>query len=163
MDRLPRDQSSCWIPVAPGAPSDISKSTEIWLTKSTLISAAYEIRTKSAKSRGSEKDGRRERILALGRGVAVQRFAREGPCLLGIFAGPQPGRECLARCDWRRTQSPSNPSPAPNSLLTREINREFRKIQASRGDFRAFSGSKFNALQGNSLADLLQFARVDVR
>ena len=37
-----------------------------------------------AKSRGLEKDGRRERIFGLGRGAAVQSFARESPCLLGI-------------------------------------------------------------------------------
>ena len=54
------------------------------------------------KSRGLEKDGRRERILGLRRGAAVQSFVREGPCLLGIFARSQAGREYLARCDWRR-------------------------------------------------------------
>jgi hypothetical protein len=67
-----------------------------------MISTAYEFRTKSAQSRGLEKDGRRERIFCLSRGIAVQRFAREGPCLLGIFARVQASRECLARCDWRR-------------------------------------------------------------
>ena len=55
-----------------------------------------------AKSRGLEKDGRRERIFALGRLRAVQRFAREGPCLLGIFSPWQAGREYFVRCNWRR-------------------------------------------------------------
>jgi hypothetical protein len=70
----PCDQCACWIPVAPGTPSNLSKSTEIWLTKSDLISATYGIRTKMAKSRGLEKDGRRERILDLRPGAAVQSF-----------------------------------------------------------------------------------------
>ena len=84
------DQRSCWIPVAPGAPTDLSKSTEIWLTKSELISATYGIRTELAKSRGLEKDGRRERNFTLGRLRAVHSFAREGPCLLGILRADEP-------------------------------------------------------------------------
>ena len=52
--------------VALGCPSDLSKSTEVRLTKSCLSSATYKIRTKSAKSRGLEKNGGRERILGLG-------------------------------------------------------------------------------------------------
>ena len=43
----------------------------------------------------------RERILSLRWGAAVQSFAREGPCLLGIFAGSQTGREYSARYNWR--------------------------------------------------------------
>jgi hypothetical protein len=66
-----------------------------------FVPATYEIRTKIAKSRGLEKDGRRERILSLRRDASVQRFAREGPCLLGIFARSPAGREYLVRCDWR--------------------------------------------------------------
>ena len=54
-----------------------------------------------AKSRGLEKGGRRERIFALGWLRAVQSFVREGPCLLGIFARSQAGREYFVRCDWR--------------------------------------------------------------
>ena len=104
-----QNQSACWIPVAPGAPSDLSKSTEIWLTKICLISATYEIRTKMAKSRGLEKDGRRDRILGPRRGAAVQSFVREGPCLLGIFPRWQAGREYLPRCDWR-TETNRNPT-----------------------------------------------------
>jgi len=69
-----------WIPVAPGAPSDLAKSAEVWHTKTDSISIAYEFRTKSAQSGGLEKNGRRERILGLGRCVAVRRFVREGPC-----------------------------------------------------------------------------------
>ena len=70
--------------------------SEVRLSKSAFVPATYKIRTKSAKSRGLEKDGRRERISGLSRALAVQSFVCEGPCLLGIFARPQPDRECLA-------------------------------------------------------------------
>jgi hypothetical protein len=56
------------------------KKPEVRLTKNGSISIAYEFCTKSAKSGALEKNGRRERILGLGRCVAVRRFAREGPC-----------------------------------------------------------------------------------
>ena len=101
-------QRPCWIPVAPGTPNDLSKSAEVRLSKSAFVPATYKNRTKSAESRGLEKDDRRERIFELGRLRAVQRFAREGPCLLGIFPLSQAGREYFARCDWRRVQSDAN-------------------------------------------------------
>jgi hypothetical protein len=94
-----RAQSRCWIPVAVGRPSDLSKSAEVRLSKSAFVPATYKIRTKSAESRGLEKDGRRKRIYGIGRSAAVQRFAREGPCFLGIFARPQAGRECSPRIE----------------------------------------------------------------
>jgi hypothetical protein len=74
-----------------------------------------------AKSRGLEKDGRREQILGLRRGAAVQRFGREGPCLLGIFPPWRTGREYLVRCDWR---SEANPNP------TLSVRREDRQVAA---------------------------------
>ena len=80
-----RDQRSCWIPVAPGAPSDLSKSTEIWLPKIAILSASYEIRTKSTQSRGLEKDGRRERLLGLRRGAAVAELCTRRPVFIGDF------------------------------------------------------------------------------
>jgi hypothetical protein len=54
------------------------------------ISITYEIRTKPARSGALENNGRRERILGLGTPIAVRRFAREGPYLLGIFAVSRP-------------------------------------------------------------------------
>ena len=119
--KTPRDQRSCWIPVAPGTPNDLSKSAEVRLSKMAFVPATYEIRTKMAKSRGLEKGGRRERIFALGWLRAVQSFVREGPCLLGIFARSQAGREYLARCDWRRE---SNWNP------TFSVRREDRQVAA---------------------------------
>ena len=88
-----------------GESSHTPKSTDVKLTKSCFLSPTYEIRTKSAKSRGSEKDGRRERILGLRRGAAVQSFVREGQCLLGIFPPRRADREYLVRCDWRRERN----------------------------------------------------------
>jgi hypothetical protein len=85
-------QRPCWIPDAPGTPNDLSKSAEVRLSKSAFVPATYKNRTKSAESRGLEKDDRRERIFELGRLRAVQRFAREGPCLLGIFPPWRAGR-----------------------------------------------------------------------
>ena len=70
---------------APGTPSALSKSTEISLTKSVLISAAYGIRTKSAKSRGLEKGGRRERIFGLRRGARSAELCARRPVFIGIF------------------------------------------------------------------------------
>jgi hypothetical protein len=102
------DQGSCWIPVAPGAPSDPSKSAEVQPAKKTIFSVPYEIRTKSAKSRGLEKDGRRERISGFCRGAAVQSFVREAPRLLGIFPRWRAGREYFVRRGWRRERD-SNP------------------------------------------------------
>lgn len=96
------DQGLCWIPVAPGAPSDPSKSAEVQPAKNDIFSVPYEIRTKSAKSRGLEKEGRKDQILGFRRGAAVQSFAREGPCLLGICPPWRAGREYLVRCNWRR-------------------------------------------------------------
>ena len=43
----------------------------------------------------------------------MQRFAREGPCLLGIFARSRAGGEYLARCDWR---SETNRNPTLSAL-----------------------------------------------
>jgi hypothetical protein len=89
------------IPVAPGTPNDLSKSAEVRLIKSAFFPDTYEIRTKMAKSRGLEKDGPRERIFMLGLLGAVQRFAGEGPCLLGIFPPWRAGREYFVRRNWR--------------------------------------------------------------
>jgi hypothetical protein len=100
--KTPRDQR---ISVASGAPSELSKSAEVRLTKSDSISIAYEFRTKCAQSGGLEKSGRRERILRLCRGVAVRRFVCEGPFLLGIFARSQASGECWMRTGWRRERS----------------------------------------------------------
>jgi hypothetical protein len=71
------NQCSCWIPVAPGAPSDLAKSTEVRLTKNDSISTAYESRTKSGESGGLENNGQRERFLGLDRCAAVRRFVRK--------------------------------------------------------------------------------------
>ena len=43
--KTPRDQRSCWIPVAPGTPNDLSKSAEVRLSKTAFVPATYEIRT----------------------------------------------------------------------------------------------------------------------
>ena len=76
-----------------------------------------------AKSRGLEKYGWRERFLGLVRRVAVQRFVREGPCLLGIFPPWRTGREYLVRCDWR---SETNRNPTFSRLwITRPAVRPF--------------------------------------
>jgi uncharacterized protein YerC len=48
-----------------------------------FVPATYEIRTKIAKSRGLEKDGRRERILSLRRDASVQRFIGDFCTLAG--------------------------------------------------------------------------------
>jgi hypothetical protein len=53
------------------------QSAEVAIPKSDLKSAAYEIRTKSAKSGALETNGRRERISGHRRGVEVRRFSRE--------------------------------------------------------------------------------------
>ena len=99
------NQCSSWIPVAPGTPGNLSKSAEVRLTKSALILDTCEIRTKSAKSRGSENGGRREQISGLGADAPVQSFGRESPCLLAIFARSQAVREYLARCASRLVES----------------------------------------------------------
>jgi hypothetical protein len=75
--KTPRDQRSRWISVARGAPSELSKSAEVRLTKNDSISITYEFRTKSAQSGGLEKNGRRDGILGLSRHVAVRRFVHE--------------------------------------------------------------------------------------
>src|SRR5438093_13048511 len=54
-----------------------AQSAEVCVTKSDSKSVTYEFRTKTAQSGGLETNGRRERISALGRCVAVRRFARE--------------------------------------------------------------------------------------
>ena len=97
-------QRPCWIPVAPGTPNDLSKSAEVRLSKSAFVPATYKNRTKSAESRGLEKDDRRERVFELGRLRAVQRFAREGPCL-GFFRPGEPAENilCGATGGGRRT------------------------------------------------------------
>jgi len=66
-------------------PAIFLQSAEVGITKNDSKSAAYENRTKSVKSGGLEKDGRRERILALRRGAEVQSFVREGPVFIGDF------------------------------------------------------------------------------
>jgi hypothetical protein len=43
--------------------------------------------------------------MGLHRATAVQSFVREGPCLLGISARSQAGRECFVRCNWRREKN----------------------------------------------------------
>jgi hypothetical protein len=53
-----------------------AKSAEVWLTKNNSKSITYEFRTKSAQSRGLEKNGHRERIWILRRCAAVRRFSR---------------------------------------------------------------------------------------
>jgi hypothetical protein len=63
------------------------EGAEIRLTKNDSISTAYEFRTKSAQSGGLEKNGWREGIAGTSRSVAVWRFAREDPYLLGDFCG----------------------------------------------------------------------------
>jgi hypothetical protein len=127
---------ACWIPVAPGAPSDVSKSMEVWPTKTNIISVTYEIRTESAKSRGLEKDSRGESILGLGGRAAVQSFVRECPCLLGIFARSQASGECWPRRGWR-SESVSNrrygskqkkaASKASAYFAAAELDRPFKK------------------------------------
>jgi hypothetical protein len=54
----------------------LRKVRRLGLTQNGPISMFYEFRSKSAQSRGLEKNGRRERISGLGRRVPVQRFAR---------------------------------------------------------------------------------------
>ena len=53
------------------------ESAEVGGAKSGSISVAYEFRTKSAQSGGSETNGPRERNSGLGGCVAVRRFVRE--------------------------------------------------------------------------------------
>ena len=111
--KSPRDQSSCWIPVAPGTPSDLSKSTEVRLTKSCLSSATYEIRTKPAKSRGLEKGGRRERILGLA-GVPQCRGLRANARVYwGFLRAREPAENIWRGCDWR---SETNRDPTLSRL-----------------------------------------------
>ena len=78
-------------------PAIFLQSAEVAIGKRDSKSVGYENRTKSVESGGSETNGRRERISGLGRCVAVRRFAREGPCLLGISAGSEAGGECWSR------------------------------------------------------------------
>jgi hypothetical protein len=126
----PRDQRSRWFPVTPGAPSDLSKSAEVRLAESDGIAVAYEIRTESAKSRALEKNGRRERISGLDRCVAVERFTRESPCLLGILALSQPGRECSARIDWRRETSATSNILRFEHTATGDVSRVGNRVPA---------------------------------
>ena len=70
--------------------------------KSDSKSITYGFRTKSAQSGGLEKIGPRDEILGLRRSVAVRRFAREGPCLLGICPPWRADREYFVRRNWRR-------------------------------------------------------------
>jgi hypothetical protein len=65
-------------------------------------SAAYGIRTKVAQCGGLETKGPRERISGLGRRVAVLRFERVGPPLLGFSSRLRAQRECCTRTGWRR-------------------------------------------------------------
>ena len=83
-------------------PTDRAKSAEVRLTKINSISITYEIRTKPAQSGALENNGRRERILGHSSPIAVRRFAREGPYLLGISAVSETTGECWARTGWRR-------------------------------------------------------------
>jgi hypothetical protein len=72
---------------------------------------AYEFRTKSAESSGLEKDGQREPTLGFRLTVAILRFGRECPPLLGFYAASQADGEDLAgkhwrsECDWDPTVS----------------------------------------------------------
>jgi hypothetical protein len=80
------------------------------------------------KSRGLEKDSRRELIFDLGWGAAVQSFVREGPCLLEIFACSQVGREYLAGIDWRRE---TNRNPTFSALWKTKARRDERAQEPS--------------------------------
>jgi hypothetical protein len=62
--------------------------------KNDSISITYEFRTKSAQSGGLENNGQRAGILGLGNSIAVRRFAREAPYLLGISAVSEVSGEC---------------------------------------------------------------------
>ena len=84
-----------------------------------------------AKSRGLEKYGWRERFLGLVRRVAVQRFVREGPCLLGIFPPWRTGREYLVRCDWR--SEPVSNSRYSSSRVNRSADQSPRCLKRSTG------------------------------
>ena len=116
---------------APGAPSDLSKSTEIWLPKIGILSATYEFRTKSAKSRGLEKDGRRERILALGGEYRSAEVCARRPVFIG---------DCLALASSQRTfgavrlaerdEPGSNILQAVDNSLLREAHRSPLGIDA---------------------------------
>jgi hypothetical protein len=75
-------------------PTDLANSAEVRRAKSDSISMAYEFRTKSAQSGALENIGRREGVLGLSSSIAVRRFAREAPCLLGISAVSQVSGEC---------------------------------------------------------------------
>ena len=56
-------------------PSELSKSAQVQLPKNADISGDYKFRTKTAKYRALEKNGRRERISGLSASLTVQRFA----------------------------------------------------------------------------------------
>lgn len=74
-------------------PSGHPNSTDRVDPKRYASSDIYEFRTKTARSGGSEKNSRRERISGLHECVEVRRLAREGPCLLGGCCGSRVATE----------------------------------------------------------------------
>ena len=99
------------------------QSAEVAVPKSDSISIAYEFRTKSAKSGGLETNGRRERISGLSRGVAVRRFSREGPWLLGFCARSKASGECWAWTDWRSERDSNSRYGTPVRLRPPRLHR----------------------------------------
>jgi hypothetical protein len=77
IDKPLRDQSSCCIPVAPATSATFLQSMELAIANTKTKSVAYEIRTKSAQSEGSETNGPRERISGLSRCGAVRSLVRD--------------------------------------------------------------------------------------
>ena len=82
----------------------IEKSYGVSYTRSALVKLPNVHRLgrmdQSAQSGGLETNGRRERILGLGRCVAVRRFVREARGY-GLLCTLQASRECWSRNDWR--------------------------------------------------------------
>src|SRR5437879_578729 len=96
------------MPVVLPVPAEPSKCRQVSCIGKASISMTYEFRTKSAKSRGLEKGGRRERISGLSAPAAVLRSGRECPPLLGFGARSRARREGWRQSYWRREWD-SNP------------------------------------------------------
>lgn len=83
-------------PGCPCYPAISPQSAEVDVRKRDSKSVAYEIRTKSAESGGSETNGRRERISGLSQHVAVGRFVREARGYWASCAPESPQRVLVA-------------------------------------------------------------------